>query len=263
MTSQTQSIVAANVKVAIPILTRAMLEAGGIEILIGRDAPGISLLTDAERTESLRSMLSSRLTGGVWVFGYGSLVWNPAIQTAEHQIAKIKNWHRSFCVSVTAGRGSPMQPGLVLALDSGGECVGTAYRIAEEDVDTELPLLWRREMLCGAYVPRWIEVSNLRGEHLAYAIAFTINKSSSQYACELTNAEVVHRIARAKGGLGSSADYLYRTCEGLRSHGIPDLHLEELARRVKKEQADLGSSRNSLSTSISDKCLMVALAPST
>ena len=52
------------------------------------------------------------------------------------------------------------------------------------------------------------------------------------YARDLGDEEVVRRLATARGGLGSSADYLFQTRDGLRSLGIADRRIEQLAARV-------------------------------
>ena len=141
-----------------PVLTRALLEAGGAREIYERDAPGIRLTTEAERATCLAATLARRPRGEVWVFGYGSLIWNPALKAVGRRTARVDGWHRAFCMSIVAGRARPAAPGLMLALDAGGYCCGTAYRLHEDDVVAELTMLWRREMLCrDAYVPTWVE----------------------------------------------------------------------------------------------------------
>src|SRR3954451_15415737 len=132
-----------------PVLTRDMLRAGGIERMIADSVPQLRMLTDEERAASLAATLKHRPgpRHGVWVFAYGSLIWNPAIHYVERRFARVYGWHRTFCLSTIAGRGSPDMPGLVLGLDRGGACTGAAFRIAEEGLEEELRILWRREML--------------------------------------------------------------------------------------------------------------------
>ncbi|MGE8046827.1 gamma-glutamylcyclotransferase [Pseudomonas monteilii] len=227
-----------------PVLTRDLLEKGCIDALVAIDSPGLKLLTDADRTASLDQILSMRPRGDVWIFGYGSLIWNPAIESVEKRIAKIDDWHRSLCLSITALRATSDRPGLMLALDRGGSCYGAAYRLAEAQVERELHLLWRREMVCGAYVPHWIELKGIDDEALGWSIAFTIDAQAPQYAGGLDEDTVVYRLATASGGLGSSADYLFKTCESLRANGIHDARLERLAARVQAAQeADRGLAR--------------------
>jgi cation transport protein ChaC len=215
------------------VLTRALLQAGGIDALVARGAPDLRLLTETERAESLRRTLAVRPPGeAAWLFGYGSLIWNPAILTVERRVAFIKGWHRAFCLSTQVGRGSLDNPGLVLGLDTGGSCTGVAFRLAEDSLTSELALLWRREMLAGSYVPRWVDVLDEQGARFGTAIAFTINQETDHYAGNLGRDAIIRRLATASGELGSAADYLYRTRDGLRAEGIPDSELERLAADV-------------------------------
>lgn len=211
-----------------------MLEAGGVDAMVASAAPDLRLLTEAERAESLRQTLAGRPADGpVWLFGYGSLIWNPSIHTLERRVATVHGWHRAFCLSTRAGRGTAECPGLVLGLDHGGSCTGVAFRIADDIVEQELALLWRREMLAGSYIPRWLDVHGADGTRFGSAIAFTINPDAEQYAGNLTHDAIVRTLATACGALGSCADYLFRTCEGLRQEGVPDPELENLAAVVR------------------------------
>ncbi len=219
------------------VITRALLEAGGIDAMVARSGSGMLLLTEAERAESLRQTLAARPPGeAVWLFGYGSLIWNPAIHFAERRTATIQGWHRAFCLATRAGRGTPENPGLVLGLDAGGSCSGVAFRLAEEGLETELGLLWRREMLAGSYVPRWVDLLDEAGARFGCAIAFTVNTAIEQYAGDLTQQAVIDRLATASGELGTAADYLFRTCAGLHAVGIPDAELDQLAQTVAAAQ---------------------------
>ncbi len=215
------------------VLTRELLQSGAIDAMVARAAPGIRLLTPEERAASLRATLDARPPGDVWLFAYGSLIWNPTIETAERRAARIVGWHRAFCLSVKAGRGTAENPGLVLGLDEGGECQGIAFRIADALVEAELSVLWQREMLSGAYIPRWLEVLDCDGTRFGSAIAFTVDRAGMNYAGGLGVAEVVQRLATASGMLGSSAEYLFQTCEGLRAHGMADAMLDGLADSVR------------------------------
>ena len=220
------------------VITRAMLEAGGIDAMVARSGSGMRLLTEAERADSLRQTLAARPPGEpVWLFGYGSLIWNPAIHFVERRTATIHGWHRAFCLATRAGRGTPENPGLVLGLDAGGSCSGVAFRLEDALVETELALLWRREMLAGSYVPRWLDLEDDAGVRFGAAIAFTVNQATEQYTGELTKQAVIDRLATAAGELGSSADYLFRTCAGLHAEGIPDPELDALAQTVADAQA--------------------------
>jgi glutathione-specific gamma-glutamylcyclotransferase len=216
-------------------LTRELIQNGDLHAIVAGEAPAMRLLSDAERDASVRATLVSRPEGDVWLFGYGSLIWNPTLHFVERRTARIKGWHRSFCLSSLAYRGSATNPGLVLGLEAGGECTGVAFRIADDILEAELSLLWRREMLSNSYVPRWLDVSE-EGTRFGTAIAFTVHQGGDHYAGALEFEEIIRRLSTASGALGSAADYLFRTCEALRSHGIPDPALERLAARVDAER---------------------------
>jgi cation transport protein ChaC len=222
------------------VLTRELIAAGGIDAMVARDAPDIRLLTEAERAASVRATLAAGPDTPVWLFGYGSLIWNPTVHFVEQRAARIQGWHRRFCLSTRAGRGTLENPGLVLGLDQGGLCEGVAFRLADETVEAELTLLWRREMLSNAYVPTWVDLLDPAGGCFGQAVTFTINRDGPHYAGDLTLIEVVQRLATASGALGSAADYLFRTCEGLRAFGIPDAELERLAEAVAVAQREAG-----------------------
>jgi len=190
-------------------------------------------LSDEQLSESLTATIKARPKGaGWWVFAYGSLLWNPLFPFAECRPAMLRGLHRRFCLYSLATRGTPEQPGLVLGLDRGGACTGVAYRLPAPVAMDELHLLWRREMVTSAYIPRWVDLFDGAGERFGAGLAFTIDQTSAQYVGALPDNEIVRRLATAKGSLGSAADYLFQTRDGLREHGIPDADLERLARGV-------------------------------
>jgi cation transport protein ChaC len=221
------------------VLSRELLSSGAFAALIAGDAPTQRLLSDGERQESLASMLAARPSGDVWIFAYGSLIWNPVVHSVEQKPARIEGWRRSFCLTTVSGRGSPENPGLVLGLDEGGTCEGVALRLAEETLTHELELLWRREMVAWAYVPRWIDLFDGTGARFGSGIAFTMDPLAGAYAGGLSEEATVQRLATAGGSIGTSADYLFRTRDGLRALGIRDELLEALARDVENLQLAL------------------------
>jgi len=189
-------------------------------------------LTDEQLSASLVATLAIKPKGaGWWVFAYGSLLWNPLFPFAESRRASLRGLHRRFCLWSLASRGTPQAPGLVLALDRGGMCHGVAYRLPAPLAIDELHLLWRREMVTGAYQPRWLKVVDEGGKHLV-ALGFVVKRDHKQYAGKMTIDEQARIIAKACGAFGSSADYLERTRVALITHGVVDPYLERLAERV-------------------------------
>ncbi len=189
------------------------------------------VLTDEQLSESLTTIVKARPKGaGWWVFAYGSLLWNPLFPFAESRPATLRGLHRQFCLYSLASRGTPEQPGLVLGLDRGGVCTGVVYRLPAPVALDELHLLWRREMVLGAYRPRWVRTQS--GEREINALTFVVRRAHPQYAGKLSLDDKACVIARSKGAFGSSLDYLERTRVALVTHGIIDPYLERLAAKV-------------------------------
>lgn len=210
------------------LLCRDYLERDELRRGLDRTAVADYLLSDAELEASLQAALASplRADDDVWLFAYGSLIWNPALRFAERRVAPAHGWHRSFCMWSRVNRGTPERPGLVLALDRGGRCNGVIYRIPAALAEEELRLLWRREMLLGSYIPRWVHVADGSGLR---ALAFVVNREKPSYAGRLPEAEVARILTNAEGKLGTGLDYLHGTLEGLRTHDIRDPHLQRVA----------------------------------
>jgi glutathione-specific gamma-glutamylcyclotransferase len=220
-------------------MDKAMLQVTRDEILSGAiqraaaQTPGMTVLSEAEFDASINAILAGHpASTDIWVFGYGSLIWNPAFRFDAKCIGKIHGWHRSFCLWTSLSRGCPQQPGLILGLDHGGTCSGVLYRIPAADVDEELKVLWRREMSDGSYIPRWVDVATAQGR--VKAVTFTINRSHARYAGKLAQADVVQVIARAAGKMGRCSDYLSETVKSLNSLGILDHKLTALDQQVQR-----------------------------
>jgi glutathione-specific gamma-glutamylcyclotransferase len=225
-------------------LTREDLENGRMRRLLAESGRAPRLLTDEELDASIRCVLAGVRTGeDLWVFGYGSLLWNPLLDHDERRPATLRGFHRRFCLWSTMGRGSPECPGLVLGLDLGGSCHGLAYRLPAASAAGELRLLWRREMVSGSYFPRWVRIeaapcaaSHGCKEELR-ALAFVVNREHPNYAGRLPIDKVVRALADACGHIGSSADYLHNTVAALAAHGLRDVYLERLTERLAREAA--------------------------
>jgi glutathione-specific gamma-glutamylcyclotransferase len=217
-------------------LSRRDLEEGRMrEVYVEALAEGHAL-TDEQLSASLTATLTHKPKGaGWWVFAYGSLLWNPLFPFAEARRGSLHGLHRRFCLWSLASRGQPQAPGLVLGLDRGGSCRGVVYRLPAPCAIDELHLLWRREMVTGAYEPRWLHL-DCEGRSLV-ALGFVVKRSHSQYAGHLTIDAQAKVIAHARGVFGSSADYLERTRVSLATHGVVDVYLERLAVRVAAAQS--------------------------
>lgn len=193
--------------------------------------PGMVVRTDAEIAASLdRTLAAHDPAADVWLFGYGSLMWNPAFAYAVCQPGAVRGWHRRFCLWMEIGRGTPANPGLMLGLDRGGTCRGVAFRIPAAQARGELLLVWRREMFGTVYTARWVQV-RLAGT-VVPAITFVVDRAHPRYATGLSDADAARYIATATGELGSCVSYLDSTLSHLGSLGIRDAGLQRIADAV-------------------------------
>jgi cation transport protein ChaC len=189
-------------------------------------------LSEEEREASRQKIMAEHVPGTeLWVFGYGSLMWNPAIHVDESLPGIVEGYRRSFAMRLMFGRGMPDNPGLMLCLVPGGSCHGIAHRVAPEHVDSESKILWMREMLSGAYIPTWVDVD--LGARRVRAVTFVINTAHPRYLPDLDVDEKARRIAKAEGHLGTNRDYLFRTVAALESAGSRDAYIEDIHARVR------------------------------
>lgn len=170
----------------------------------------------------------------MWVFGYGSLIWNPEFPVAERQIARLTDWHRSFCMRSIHHRGSVEAPGLVLALDHapGARCDGVAFRVQPGAEAETLAQLRERELISSAYLEREVSLRLADGRDLT-ALAYVIDPAHDQYCGGLPLPEQARIIAHAIGGRGPNRDYLFATADHLAELGIADADLTWLAAQVR------------------------------
>lgn len=174
----------------------------------------------------------------LWVFGYGSLLWDPGFEISERVTARLDGYHRSFCMSSIHHRGTETHPGLVLALDAqdGAFCTGLALAAKPGTEDQTLDYLRERELISSAYVERTVNLSLEDGREVN-ALAYVINRDHRQYCGSLGFEKQAQIIASASGGRGPNCEYLYRTSSQLNALGLNDPDLDWLASRVRALKA--------------------------
>ena len=192
------------------------------------------VLSEAERNASLDAVLARwDRRAPVWVFGYGSLIWRPEFEFDVKARGLVYGYHRSLCLWSRVYRGTPERPGLVLGLEPGGSVHGVAFRIPGRIAHRELRNLWKRELVTGSYVPRWLDVRVQGADHdRVQAIGFIMNRRAAGYAGELDRTTLLDTICSARGSNGSCADYVLSTVQSLAEYDIHDRHLAELALEV-------------------------------
>lgn len=178
--------------------------------------------------------------GQMWVFGYGSLIWNPGFPVAETRIARVEGFHRSFCMRSIHHRGTPADPGLVLALDrvAGASCHGLALRVVRGAEDETLSYLRARELISSAYVETHLPAETEEGP--VEALAYIVDPHHVQYCGGLPLDQQARIIAASTGERGANADYLFQTAEHLEMIGLGDGELGWLAQRVREIITETG-----------------------
>lgn len=178
------------------------------------------------RERNRKAWLAGHLDRDLWIFGYGSLMWDPSVRFAEVRRAHSPVHARSFCLWDDGGRGSIEHPGLMLALDDGAGCSGLAFRIPAEGLDHEMFVLFRREMIFDAYRPAWLRLETAQGE--IDALSFVANHGHDLIRPGIPLDAQARMIAAAEGMLGPNFDYLDNTLRHLALMGIDDPYIADL-----------------------------------
>ena len=170
----------------------------------------------------------------MWVFGYGSLIWNPGFEVDEMRIATLEGYARSFCMRSIHHRGTEENPGLVLALDEmpRARCHGVGFSVRAGQEADVLAYLRERELISSAYVERTLEIT-LADKRRVEAVTYVIDAAHVQYCGGLDLEEQARIIAGAHGGRGPNSEYLFNTAAHLHELGISDPELDSIVARVK------------------------------
>lgn len=190
--------------------------------------------TDGEYAAAVAGLLAGAPpSGDIWIFAYGSLIWNPGFPHVEERLATIAGWRRSFCIGwVRIYRGTPERPGIMLGLDRGGSCRGVAFRLPAETAVQDLEVVFRREHPLRFERPHMRWMTARTGEGPVRALVVVAGRSHPAFLPGLAEEQVVEALATAAGERGSMAQYLHSTIEHLEARGIHDRYLWRLQERV-------------------------------
>lgn len=190
---------------------------------------------DEDYAAMVTRLLAEKPEGPLHIFAYGSLIWRPTFEAAARRRAMARGWHRQFCLVTRGNRGTPDAPGLMMALMSGGRCVGLALEVPAGDERQVLDDLARREfpfVETLAY-SRWINLETADGT--MRGLTFWAGPTGPRVLRGLPLAVAAAQMARACGPNGSTAEYLRNTVQSLEEHGIRDRNLWRLQRLVAEE----------------------------
>jgi glutathione-specific gamma-glutamylcyclotransferase len=167
---------------------------------------------------------------GVWIFAYGSLMWQPGFAYVEAAPARLHGYHRSLCIYSIVHRGTPEQPGLVLGLDRGGSCRGRAFRVDPQQEAEVLAYVDARELVTNVYRRTRLPVT-VAGRRVP-AWSYVVRREHPQYAGQLAPGRLLDLVRRGAGRSGHCRDYLLSTVGHLEAMGIVDGPLHALAKAL-------------------------------
>ncbi len=177
----------------------------------------------------------------MWVFAYGSLMWNPGFEVAASEDAVAFGWHRAFSLRIERLRATSDAPGLMLALQPGGSCSGLILKLPCSTKKQDLRTLLVREIryaeVCD--MVRWVTVKTPKG--IRRALTFWASPKQSLLTDKVPLDEAAHLIAQACGPAGSCAEYLHRTVIDLTERRIFDRNLWQLQKLVAEKLQALPS----------------------
>ena len=172
-------------------------------------------------------MPTDRTAGPLWVFAYGSLMWDPGFAFDHCAPAVLKGYRRAFCVLSKSHRGTPERPGLVLGLAPGGTCRGIVYRATSgREEEVQAYLFERERRRYEVYHERLLRVRHKAGAVLAQT--YVADPAAPDFVGDLAENEIARRITAAHGERGPDFIYLERTVGQLRTLGIREPTLERV-----------------------------------
>ncbi|MEC7488901.1 MAG: gamma-glutamylcyclotransferase [Pseudomonadota bacterium] len=177
--------------------------------------------------------LNIKNRNGLWIFAYGSLMWDPPFQPTATKLARLYGYHRSFCVRSETYRGTPDRPGLSLGLDRGGSCTGLALRIGPTKQGRAIDEINKREIVNDQiYLYRRMKLHLPTGRVVGYALI--VNRNDPAYEGSLSFEETARRIASCSGTRGSNIDYLSNVISRLEGLRISEKRLRALLLRTEE-----------------------------
>lgn len=180
--------------------------------------------------------------GNPFVFGYGSLIWNPGFAFLSSQKALLRGAHRSLSIYSHRHRGTPERPGLVFGLSRGGSCLGVAFEVDAAIWPGVFDYLQAREQDRGVYREAWRNVTLADGR-VVRALAYLVNEHHPQFAGRLSIADQARLVSAGTGESGRNTEYVRNTARHLLSLGIRDRALLEIVAALDGDEALLAASR--------------------
>lgn len=165
-----------------------------------------------------------------WIFGYGSLIWNPNFRYSAMAIGYITGWERRFYQGSPDHRGTKDAPGRVVTVlpsrHKESKVWGVAYCLDQNSAEHVLESLDEREQ--AGYVRETLEFVVPRGTQWN-VLCYRALPCNADYLGEATEEEIASHIAHSKGPSGTNIEYALKLNEALNLMNVDDSHVRKVA----------------------------------
>jgi len=174
----------------------------------------------------------------VWIFGYGSLIWRPAMAYAARRAGRIDGWARRFWQASTDHRGTMLAPGRVLTLvEAEGTVWGSAYAISRSEWPAIEAALDVREQQ--GYARLTVEIGLAASEQAGDVVdtvpglLYVATPANPYFIGPEPLDATADIVLRSHGPSGSNLEYVLELDRALASMGAKDPEVRALAERVR------------------------------
>lgn len=171
---------------------------------------------------------------GLWVYGYGSIIWRPDIPYTQALWATADGWARKFWQGSHDHRGTKESPGRVLTLvpQQSEQCIGRVFAVEKNQVAQVLKDLDYREK--NGYERQELKVHTKELGQLT-ALTYIAAPNNEAWLGDASLEEIANQVRLAHGPSGSNSDYVLALDKALVEQGIDDEHIRSIARLLKSE----------------------------
>ncbi|XP_077530580.1 glutathione-specific gamma-glutamylcyclotransferase 1 isoform X2 [Haemaphysalis longicornis] len=153
-------------------------------------------------------------SSGIWVFGYGSLVWNPGFDFVRSQVGYIRGYDRRFWQGNDKHRGTPDK----------GQVWGRAFLLREDDESARASLnyLDERETRLGGYCTRFVQFRPRDPREEPFpALIYIATPNNKLYLGPAGTSRLADEIVAARGFCGANAEYVLKLASFMKQE-VPD-----------------------------------------
>ena len=168
----------------------------------------------------------------IWIFGYGSLMWNPGFSYERKETCFIKGWQRRFWQESSDHRGTVSMPGRVATIirKKNSRCWGVAYNVAKLGASEVLQKLDARER--NGY-ERMETIAISSSGYSFECLTYVAGPNNQYYSEEDSVQSIARQAALAQGPSGANREYIMLIIQQLRRLGVYERHAEAIWKILK------------------------------